>query len=175
VLWDPDAIKERKRVPLPEMSRGRHPRLALDGRKIFLGMNKMDVRRGDPNFTWEFEIESGKERILRKPDDRIWDLVRGRKTPPFEKPAPGTTLSAHSKDGRLVATAVGVWRLDEVATATEAIQVWDLDTGKELVHFDPGGYVSQLAFSGDGRTLASGMADGSILIWRLPASPRLDS
>jgi hypothetical protein len=64
--------------------------------------------------------------------------------------------AAFSPDGRTVATAHD----------GQAIQLWDLATGKELLRRDGfSSHVACLAFSPDGRLLASGHMDGTILVW----------
>ena len=63
-------------------------------------------------------------------------------------------------DGRLIATAPR--RLP-----TE-ILVWGIDGELRHTFVDFQGAVSSLEFSADGRRLASGMSDTSILIWKLP-------
>lgn len=64
--------------------------------------------------------------------------------------------AAFAPDGRTIATVHD----------NQAIQLWDLATGKELLRRD--GFssgVTSLAFSSDGRSLASGHNDGTILVW----------
>ncbi len=64
--------------------------------------------------------------------------------------------AAFAPDGRTVATAHD----------DQAIQLWDLATGKELLRRDGfSSHVVCLAFSPDGRSLASGHLDGTILVW----------
>ncbi len=78
-------------------------------------------------------------------------------------PAAATGPMAFSSDGRRLVTA-----------STEALQVWDSFTGGELKRWRlpdadrsrPAANV--LAVSPDGTTLASGHADGSILLWPMP-------
>jgi WD40 repeat protein len=67
-----------------------------------------------------------------------------------------------SRDGALL--AVGGYY-------TCIVQVFEADTGKEIVRFKPHEESPTLAFSADGSTLLTGSADSTILIWdfRSPA------
>ncbi len=63
---------------------------------------------------------------------------------------------AFSPDGRLLASA----------SRWEAIQVWDLGTGKEVGRFSGHrGPINALSFAPDSKTLASGSADSNVVIW----------
>ena len=47
-----------------------------------------------------------------------------------------------------------------------AIQLWDVDTSSDLeTLFGHSGPIETLQFSHDGKTLASGSADGTVLLW----------
>jgi WD40 repeat protein len=62
---------------------------------------------------------------------------------------------AFASDGRKVAVRAG-----------NGVRVWDALTGKELAHFKGHeGPVTALAFSADGKVLASGSNDTTILLW----------
>ena len=50
--------------------------------------------------------------------------------------------------------------------------VWGAATGREVRRFRPDhGGVAALAFTADGRRLASAGADGTVLLWDVPAGP----
>jgi WD40 repeat protein len=62
---------------------------------------------------------------------------------------------AFSADGKLLASAEG-----------NAIRLWNVDSGKEVRKWAAHvGHVSALAFSGDGKTLASGGVDCRVRLW----------
>jgi WD40 repeat protein len=64
-------------------------------------------------------------------------------------------------DGRLVAFA------NERHFDQRPIRVWDAVTGKVVGRFRPTNNVCCLAFAPDGQTLASGLADSTVLLWDL--------
>ncbi len=75
---------------------------------------------------------------------------------------------AFSPDGEILASGGYNYedRLWDVAFAE--IRLWDVDTDSQIAVMPaPGGGVIALAFSPDGKTLASGSYDGKILIWDL--------
>jgi WD40 repeat protein len=99
---------------------------------------------------------------------RFWDRGTGREVRSFgiegSYPCYGNAPSGHavSPDG---ATAVTV--ADDPGTKT--IQVWDTVSGKLLVLLrGHSGMVTSLAFAPDGKTLASGSRDTTVLLWDVP-------
>ena len=93
---------------------------------------------------------------------RIWDVDQGKQIRQFE-----TNLGVFqgpirfAPNGRVIATATGLER-----GTVARVQLWDLASGEELACFlGHQGFVPTLAFFPDGRRLASGGADTTVLIW----------
>ncbi len=85
------------------------------------------------------------------------DSATGRPIRAFGEPRRGKLTMALSKDGTLLASG----------EVDGAIRLWDMATGKEKRHWSTGPTVpSDVAFSPDGRTLAStAPGDSSIRLW----------
>ena len=98
-------------------------------------------------------------------DLRLWEVRTGRERMMIPLKAPGhydPHRFGFSADGRLVG----------ISRASGRIEVLDVTTGRELVTrsgFESPTYT--LAFNPDGRRLASGHTDGTILLWEIPAPP----
>jgi hypothetical protein len=77
---------------------------------------------------------------------------------------PDVRAIAFSPDGRFIAAASG--------GPDPVVRVWDVEHGQELAGYsDHRGDLNAVAFANDGRSLASGGADQSVLLWRVPPSP----
>lgn len=125
-----------------------------DGR--FLAYVAPIQRRGSPRIT--------ASRI------HVWELATAREIACFA--APGVTVIAFSPDGRLLAAAE---EGNEIPTREAPIFLWDVVTGVEVGRLQGHGtFVSSLAYSCDGRRIATGLANSTILIWNLdPVRRRL--
>jgi hypothetical protein len=91
----------------------------------------------------------------------VWDVRTGERSKHWKSPQPGFANQlgiAFSPDSRFLATGNDI--------QGGSVYVWELATGGKVAHFT--GHhsgVRALAFSPDGRTLASGGGDSSILLW----------
>jgi WD40 repeat protein len=72
-----------------------------------------------------------------------------------------TPPPVYSPDGRTVAAVID----REKRYDQRSVTVWEVSTGQQRAQFDTDGQISALAFSGDGRTVAAGLQDGSILLF----------
>jgi WD40 repeat protein len=104
---------------------------------------------------------------------RLWEIRTGRVRAEFALPFTLTligkarrfdpTTFAVSADGRFLAAD----RAEE-----KALSVWDLTTGAEVARRGGhGSLVCALAFRPDGKALASGHVDGTVLVWDLSGLP----
>src|SRR6266545_52776 len=111
----------------------------------------------------------------------FWDPWTGRQVGSFAPgPTDGPVTLAFSPDGRTLASGGGrTWGDKE----GRKVALWDVGSGRllgePLLGHGPGFSpsvdhgVNSLAFSPDGRTLASGGADGKVLVWDLASRRRL--
>ncbi len=100
---------------------------------------------------------------------RFWDIARGLEIGRFPKLGIISSI-AFRPDGKAIATGTGeALRPDGKAIATgtdDALQVWEINSGREL-HRMAGAWnsIRSVAYSPDGKTLASSGAGGSLRLW----------
>jgi hypothetical protein len=102
----------------------------------------------------------------------VYEVLTGRALARLEIPEGYCAAAAFTPQGRTL-----------VVAGTDALQVWEPSTGRVLLrldargrlnHWTPAGFATCLAVAPDGRTAATGHADGTVLLWDLaPNQDRL--
>ena len=134
-LWNLTTREEGRLRDHPPILRS--PTFSADGKILAARQEPQRNSSGDKTFIRLWEVESGLPRHLE---------LKGAGIPGVFTLAP---------NGEMLATAEG-----------RRIRLWDLLSEEEITHFDGHrGEIDALAFSADGRTLLSGSADTTALIW----------
>jgi RNA polymerase sigma factor (sigma-70 family) len=98
----------------------------------------------------------------------VWKLATATEIQRFSVPG-SEAVSAFSPSGRFLATGSSSLHMANTPTAEEKIvRVWEIATGKQVASFEGHhGAITALSYAPDGKSLASGSVDSTILIWDL--------
>jgi RNA polymerase sigma factor (sigma-70 family) len=114
------------------------------------------------SFTWPIAVLPDNRTIATRSLDnrlRLWDAVTGQDLHRLDWLPRATSAVALAPDGTVVAAAGG---------DPPTIRLWQLASGQEQWQRpSPAGRVDDLAFSEDGRLLASGHEDGMVRLWEV--------
>jgi WD40 repeat protein/beta-lactamase regulating signal transducer with metallopeptidase domain len=123
---------------------------------------------------------------------RLWDMATGNELKRFARPKPLPPKPAkpdpkkeqaqleelvrHFGQGGGGSFSVALAPAAKVLAASGAnvIQIWEVETGKELRQIEvPGGGIAGLLFSPDGRVLAARIGNGALLVWEVESGKLL--
>ncbi|MGH7225880.1 MAG: WD40 repeat domain-containing protein, partial [Gemmataceae bacterium] len=160
--------------------------IAPDGRTMALGNGSVrDARSGQerlkqpkPPLSHPLAFSADGRLVAAMADREHWnavavyELLTGRPLVRVEAAVSWYSRFAFSPDGRLL-----------IAAGRDALHVWEVSTGRRLLHLPvegrlpawvPGLFANCLAIAPDGRSAATGHDDGTVLLWDLaPAWKRL--
>ena len=130
-----------------------------------LAEQKADRPFTTPQVLWLGEFSADNRTLVSCANEfvYVWDVETGKLRRKIRRSHKWGSYLAVSPDGKTLATS-DYRSADDYGT--NAIRVYDLDTGEELLSLDPGDdRAVVLAFSPDGAKLFSGFHRGSATVW----------
>jgi WD40 repeat protein len=155
--------------------------IAPDGRTMALGdgsirdvaSGRERLKRPEPSLRFPFAFSADSRLMAAAMADHtfaVYELLTGRPLLRVEASVSWSSHLAFSPDGRLL-----------IASGRDALHVWEVNTGRRLLHLPGEGrlltpgpelFATCLAIAADGRSAATGHEDGTVLIWDLTAAWR---
>jgi RNA polymerase sigma factor (sigma-70 family) len=103
---------------------------------------------------------------------RLWDAASGKELARLGGRPQAAHRLAFSPDGKILGCASAPPGRPGGKPAPAEITLWDPATGELLARLRHADVISAIAFSPDGKLLASGSWDGTVTIWQRSARPR---
>jgi WD40 repeat protein/serine/threonine protein kinase len=115
------------------------------------------------------------DETLKAPALKVWDAQTGHELLSLKGHASSISSVAFSPDGKRLASGSGTWDATKRAFVSREVKLWDAQTGQELLTLKGhSAAVVSVAFSPDGKRLASGSGDdvnrypprpGEVKVW----------
>jgi WD40 repeat protein len=156
-----------------------------DGRTLVSGSRDRTARLWDVDRKQKTETLEGLagrcEQVAFSPDGKVlaagagktvqlWDLATGRMSFTLAGHKENVECIAFSPDGTMLASGTGIWFATGRASGAEEIKLWHVASGREVATVSAQrGRIHSVAFSPDGRLLASANDDRSVTIWDVSA------
>jgi WD40 repeat protein len=101
---------------------------------------------------------------------KLWDAATGQERETLTGHNGKVFAVAFAPDGKLLASGGGDWAHPAPPGRPGEVKLWDVDSGKELLSLsEPGNVVFAVAFSPEGKTLATANYDATAKLWDVAA------